>query len=114
MARKKFQDLLESFAFFICTCVETGEEMQDERIRSLNRKVTALKNSRRLEEAYMTMQEMLDDQKKQGKEEGKAEGSQLMLDLVNFMLRDGLTAEISRLKEDEKFCTEMLSKYHLI
>ena len=112
------QELIALLKYLEHSNEDCAEEMQDERIRSLNRKVTALKNSRRLEEAYMTMQEMLDDQKKQGKEEGKAEGkaegSQLMLDLVNFMLRDGLTAEISRLKEDEKFCTEMLNKYHLI
>ncbi|MDD3252420.1 MAG: hypothetical protein PHV18_07665 [Lachnospiraceae bacterium] len=95
--------------------------MQDDRIRKLNQKVAALKKSRRLEESYMTMQEMLDDRAAEerakalaeGEVKGRAEGSARMLALVNAMIKDGFTADIARLNDDEEFCAQMLQKYHL-
>lgn len=86
-----------------------AEETQDVKIRTLHQKVTVLKHSRELEGAYMTMEEMLKDREA----EGKAEGSQLILELVSLMSADGLTKDISRLKADEIFCRTMLEKYHL-
>ncbi|MDD2957068.1 MAG: Rpn family recombination-promoting nuclease/putative transposase [Lachnospiraceae bacterium] len=78
-------------------------------IKRLNQKLTSLKKSRRLEERYMTLQEMLDDQRA----EGKAEGSQRILSLVARMLQDGLSEDIARLNTDEPFLRSMLEKYHI-
>ena len=85
------------------------EETQDEKIRCLHRRVEALKKSRRLEDSYMTMEELMADREA----EGEAEGRRIMLELVSSMVQDGLTSEIPRLKEDPAFCEDMLEKYHL-
>ena len=90
-----------------------AEESGDEKIQELHRKVEILKKSRRLEESYMTMEELLADREAAGREVGKAEGCQLMLELITLMTKDGLAGDITRLGEDEAFCKSMLKKYHL-
>lgn len=92
------------------TCVEKSG---DEKIRKLHQKVELLKKSRRLEESYMTMEELLADREAEGEAKGEVKGSQRMLELVKLMIHDGLVEEISRLSEDEAFCKSMLEKYHL-
>lgn len=81
------------------------EETGDEKIRKLHQRVKTLKKSRRLEEAYMMMEELLADR--------EAKGRQQMLNLVTLMVRDGLAEEIPRLSGDEEFCKSMLEKYHI-
>lgn len=85
------------------------EESGDERIRTLHQRVEVLRNDRRLEESYMTMEELLEDREAIG----EAKGKDLILDLVSLMMQDGLAAEIPRLKEDAEYCETMLEKYHL-
>ncbi|MDD3252421.1 MAG: hypothetical protein PHV18_07670, partial [Lachnospiraceae bacterium] len=115
------QELIHFLKYIENSTEACAEEMQDDRIRKLNQKVAALKKSRRLEESYMTMQEMLDDRAAEalaegevkGRAEGSAEGSARMLALVNAMIKDGFTADIARLNDDVEFCEQMLQKYHL-
>ena len=89
------------------------EESGDEKIQKLHHKVELLKKSRRLEEFYMTMEELLADREAEGREEGREEERQLMLKLVSMMVQDGLAGEIPKLSEDAEFCKFMLQKYHL-
>ncbi|MDD3253971.1 MAG: Rpn family recombination-promoting nuclease/putative transposase [Lachnospiraceae bacterium] len=111
------QELIHFLKYIENSTEACAEEMQDDRIRKLNQKVAALKKSRRLEESYMTMQEMLDDRAAEalaeGEVKGRAEGSARMLALVNAMIKDGFTADIARLNDDVEFCAQMLEKYHL-
>ncbi|MDD3253508.1 MAG: hypothetical protein PHV18_13240, partial [Lachnospiraceae bacterium] len=119
------QELIHFLKYIENSTEACAEEMQDDRIRKLNQKVAALKKSRRLEESYMTMQEMLDDRaaealaegevkgRAEGEVKGRAEGSARMLALVNAMIKDGFTADIARLNDDVEFCAQMLEKYHL-
>lgn len=86
-----------------------AEETGDERIRKLHQRVEALRNDRRLEEAYMTMEELMADREAIG----EARGKDLILDLVSLMMQDGLAAELPKLKEDVEYCEAMLRKYHL-
>ena len=94
-----------------------AEEMQDDKIRELNQKVMALKKSRKLEEAYMTFQEILDEREAKGEARGEAKGEvkgeNRILDLVSAMTQDGQTVDFTRLKEDAEFRAQMLEKYHL-
>lgn len=93
------------------------EQVDDEKIQALHRRVKELKKSRRLEESYMTMEELLADREALGKAEGEAlgkdEGYHLMLKLISRMMHDDLLEEIPRLTTDAEFCAEMLKKYHL-
>ena len=89
---------------------EVAEESPDDRLLQLHGKVAALKRSRELEEAYMTMEELL----KEREDLGKAEGERLILELISRMTADGLSGELGRLLEDEDFRNAMLEKYHLI
>ena len=107
------QELIHFLKYVETSTDSCVEEFQDDKVRKLHQKVESLKKSRRLEEAYMTMEELLEDRAGEGKAEGKAEERQLMLKLVSLMIRDGLTDEIDRLSEDEDFCNSMLEKYHL-
>lgn len=99
------QELIHFLKYVETSTANCVEESQDERIRELHRKVEMLKKSRRLEESYMTMEELLADR--------MAEGSQLMLKLISRMAGDGLAGEIPRLSEDTEFCKAMLEKYDL-
>lgn len=87
-------------------CVKAAK---DEKVEKLHQKVELLKKSRRLEESYMTMEELLADREAEGKAEGKA----LFLKLVSLMIQDDLAGDIPRLSEDEEFCKNILEKYHL-
>lgn len=85
------------------------EESGDERIRTLHQRVEALRNDRRLEEAYMTMEELLADREANG----EARGQELILKLVSLMMQDGLASELPKLAEDSEYCETMLKKYQL-
>ncbi|MEG0155723.1 MAG: hypothetical protein RR678_10170 [Lachnospiraceae bacterium] len=44
---------------------------------------------------------------------GEARGEEYMLQLACYMVSDGKSADIPKLKEDHKFLEEMIQKYHL-
>lgn len=102
------------FLKYVETSTESyAEKSEDEKIWKLHQKVEMLKKSRRLEESYMTMEELLADREVEGKVKGKEEERRLLLKLVSMMVQDGLAEEIPKLSEDEAFCKSMLEKYHL-
>jgi len=73
-----------------------------------------------MEERYMLFGELLDDERKQGREEGLAQGlaqskkrESVLLSLVTAMTADGRTAELPRLESESGFLEEMLNLYQL-
>ena len=118
-------ELVHFLQYVVSSTAECAEETQDTKVRDLNRRVEMLKQSRRLKEEYMTMQEMLDDSKREGWAEGKAagkaegklagkaEGEDTILTLVSLLLRDGRAAELEKLKTDKPLCAQLLKEYHL-
>ena len=61
----------------------------------------------------MRFEELLQQSEQQGIRQGREEGSQQMLTLVEAMLADGEASEIPRLKTEPVFLQQMLEKYHL-
>lgn len=47
------------------------------------------------------------------REEGRLEGKELVLDLINCIIQDGQVPDIARLKSDEEYYKNMLHKYNL-
>lgn len=80
-------------------------QIGDSAIDKLHEKVKRLKKSRELEERYMTVEELLKEEYKEGKIQ--------TLKLVACMAENGETELISRLEEDEVFFETMLQKYEL-
>lgn len=85
------------------------QEASDETVRRLHEKVKTLKKSRELEENFMYLTEWLEDERKEGREEGQ----QSFLKLISHMTEDGALEEIPRLSKEPEFLKEMLQKYHL-
>ena len=99
-------------------CVERTKEWKLEKIHE---RIKTLKQSRKLEERYMQLEELLkrehdeghDEGYKTGYENGSEKAAAQMLELVSRMIADGKTDLIPRLKEEKAFCQEMLKEYHL-
>ena len=95
-------------------CVERTKEWKLEKIHE---RIKALKQSRKLEEGYMQLEELLKREHDEGRDEGYKTGCEKtaaqMLELVSRMIADGKTDLIPRLKEEKAFCQEMLKEYHL-
>ena len=99
-------------------CVERTKEWKLEKIHE---RIKTLKQSRKLEERYMQLGELLkrehdeghDEGYKTGYENGSEKAAAQMLELVSRMIADGKTDLIPRLKEEKAFCQEMLKEYHL-
>lgn len=95
--------------------VENSNQLPEEDVflRRLHECIAELKRSRRLEERYMLFGEMLDDERKAGREEGREEGLSSMMALLSAMLADGRGSEVERLGVDSEFVEEMFKKYHI-
>ncbi len=101
------------------------DSISDENVEKLHNRIKALKNNRKLEEKYMTYEEMMKieyskgerDGESRGMEKGRKEGKNEMLNqmlaLISKMTADGMSEDIPRLSEDEEFLKEMLQKYQL-
>ncbi len=85
------------------------EQMGDDRLEKIHKRIKILKHSREREERYMQFEEML----KKEHREGYSEGSQQMWELISRMLADGKADKISRLKTEENYYQEMLKQYHI-
>ncbi len=97
------------------------DSISDHNVEKLHNRIKALKKNRKLEEKYMTYEEMLKSEyskgekfgREEGREEGRTEGVNNMLTLISRMTADGMAEDISRLSSDEEFLKEMLQKYQL-
>ena len=95
-------------------CVERTKEWK---LGKIHERIKTLKQSRKLEERYMQLGELLKREHDEGRDEGYKTGCEKtaaqMLELVCRMIADGKTDLIPRLKEEKAFCQEMLKEYHL-
>lgn len=95
--------------------------ISDENIEKLHSRIKMLKKNRKLEEKYMTYDEMMKIEYSKGKKDGEAKGREegrvserkSMLLLISKMSDDGMSQDIPRLSADEEFLQEMLQKYQL-
>ena len=111
------EDLPEGLAEFLKFVENTTEEYasstNQEFLIDLSRKITEIKNSRRMEGNYMLFEEFLQDSRQEGRQEGRAVERDLMLNLIRLMDRDSRTADIPRLAKEPAFFQEMVRHYHL-
>lgn len=97
------------------------EVPEDELLRELHGRIRYLKGNRRMEERYMLFGELLDEERKLGREQGLEQGLEqgekrertLLLSLITAMTADGRAAELSRLESEPEFLEEMLKFYKL-
>ena len=89
------------------------EKAGDLRLERIHERIKTLKQSRKLEEGYMQLGELLKREHDEGYKTGSEKATAQMLELVSRMIADGKTDLIPRLKEEEAFCQEMLKEYHL-
>lgn len=82
---------------------------QDTLLERLEKRISGIKRNRRMEERYMLFGEMLDDERKEGREEGRSQ----LLSLIAAMSADGKSEEISRLSEEPEYLKEMLERYQV-
>ncbi|MCD8222100.1 MAG: Rpn family recombination-promoting nuclease/putative transposase [Clostridiales bacterium] len=93
---------------------ELPQGLDDDFLRRLREKIGQIKHDRKMEGQYMTFGELLDEERKEGHAEGRAEERNLFLTLINAMTADGRAADISRLAKDVGFMEEMFTHYHII
>lgn len=109
---KNHQDVppeLVAFLRYVSDSDFAKEAPEDELLKKLNNRISYLKRSRRLEDRYMLFAEMLDDKK----EEGRREGRDDLLTLIQAMSADGRANDIPRLTTDPAFLEEMLNHYQI-
>lgn len=83
---------------------------EDPLIVHLQKRIWEIKKNRRMEERYMSFEEMLQDERMEGREEGVSQISALM----KAMLLDSRTQEdIMRVLEDRDLLEEMLAHYKI-
>ena len=90
-------------------CVERAKEWK---LGKIHERIKTLKQSRKLEEGYMQLGELLKREHDEGYKTGSEKATAQMLELVSRLIADGKTDLIPQLKE-EVFCQEMLKEYHL-
>lgn len=86
---------------------------QDALTKQLSDRIAKLKRDRRMEARYMLLGELLDDERREAREEGRKEGQSQLLTLIKAMTADGNTKELARLEEDPAYLEEMFEKYHI-
>lgn len=101
------------------------EKTDDPNVRKLHERVVQLKQSREWEARYMLFEELLQEKKQEGREqglnegrkqglnEGRREATAYILRLTKAMVTAGEAEQIPRLEQDPEFLADMLKKYHL-
>jgi len=64
-----------------------------------------------MEERYMLFGELLDKERREGREEGKAESEAELLSLMKAMIEDDRQTDLLRLQEDPDFLEAMKVRY---
>lgn len=84
-------------------------KVDNQAIRKIHERVVGIKKSREWEGRYMKFDELLQESAKKGEEKGQ----QKVIQLVNCMIQNGETDQISRLNQEPEFLQAMLEKYQL-
>ena len=104
---------LVQFLRYVGDGAGVGNFQDDPLISRIQERIAGLKKSRRMEERYMLFAEMLGEERKEGKREGKMLGEKRILELLEKMEEAGLSPDISRLKREPGYLEKMLEKFHL-
>ncbi len=105
---------LIAFLRYVADASFVREVPEDPLLQKIERRISYLKRSRRLEERYMLFGEMLDEKKEEGRQEGRQEGRANMLRLIQAMSDDNKVSDIPRLTTDQVFLEEMLEHYQIL
>lgn len=97
------------------------EKGADKQVEKLHEKITALKKSREWRERYMTVEELLRDTEKKGREEGikvgrrdgMQAGQKRFQQLIARMVEAGESMRIPELSVDDGLLMQMYQKYNL-
>lgn len=89
------------------------EESEDEFLVKMYNRIQEIKRSRRWEEGYMLFGELLDDERLEGRKEGRRSEREELLHLIEAMAADGRTEEIPKLSQDEHFLEEIKKVYKI-
>lgn len=87
----------------------SSSEDTDSLIQRIEKRISGLKHNYGMEVEYMRFGEMLDDERREGREEGRQE----LLTLINRMVADGRVEDLTRVTNDPEYCKEMLQEYHI-
>ena len=104
------QELVHFLKYMEDSSDKTVEENPDRSIQKLHDKVSELKQWRKLEGRYMTIEEMLKIKEKKSRKEGKAEGkAEAVIELLEDL---GMVSDELREKILNERDLEILSKWH--
>lgn len=88
-------------------------EQADPLVQKIDSRITALKRSRGMEVQYMLFSEMLEDERIEGKEEGRLEERDRLFHLMDLMESGGDTHKIPLIRKNPDLLQRMYQKYHM-
>ena len=88
-----------------------GSEKRDSYEASVERQVQRIKRDREMEAQYMMLEEMLKDEREAGRKEGRLEGEEQTMELVNVLMSQGRFEDLKRCLEDRTFREELLEQF---
>ncbi len=100
---------LIDFLHFVESSEYGSSVEEDQLLQKLCNRIRNLKRSRRMEERYMLFGELLDEERKAGREEGEA----VLLSLMKAMIEDNRQADLPKLQTDSDFLEKMKVQYSI-
>lgn len=101
-------DLVRFLKYVGDASVATGDST-DDLIHQIENRIGRLKRDRGMEVRYMLFGEMLDDERREGREEAR----EALFRLMELMEADGAADKIPFLRKDKVFYQKMCEKYHI-
>lgn len=98
------RELVKFLDFVGADLDESTEDFKDDFVKSLQNSVASIKNSREMEERFMLLELMLQDERRDGKLEGKAEAIINLLeeiDVISENIKKTIMSEKNLSKLDE-------------
>ena len=90
-----------------------NSEDEDDFIKSLKKQIAAIKRSREWEGRFMLLQEMLSDERKEVRAEGRAEGEAATLRLVQLLTAQNRTEDIMKAVNDSEYRKKLFEEFNL-
>ncbi len=103
--------LIHFLAYLENSTAECADE-RDDAVRQIHSRVTEVKRDRTWESRYMRFEELLQKERREGKNEGREETQARMQELIRRMLADGAQEELAGLAEKD-FLEAMYQRYGL-
>lgn len=86
---------------------------EDDFIQSLKEQIAAIKRNREWEGKFMLFEEMLRDEKEEGRAEGRAETKHLMAQLIQILSSQNRMDDIVKASHDDDYLEKILKEFHL-